>query len=181
MSRKKVRSVKEEPGSLTEAPRSPFRKEAALKQSELEKPTRLVLFRVVGRAVPWSVSRRGTKDKALIAWQEAIHYEAKKAYGIAKPPYSGPVGISLWFYIRPPDHRLLQTGDTTNYCKAFEDAMQKAVYVNDSQVFATLPQRIIVAPHDEERAYGEVWAIPRGEIESDGPEPYIYRPWQWAS
>lgn len=84
-------------------------------------------FTVLGRAVPWSVSRRGTKSPRLIDWQRQVRKAAVEAMD-GRRPHAGPFAFAATF-------ELIRRGtmaDSTNLQKSSEDACQGVVIVNDS-------------------------------------------------
>lgn len=89
-------------------------------------------FDVVGRPIPWSVSRPGTKNPALTSWQQLIAWHASRSME-RKIPYGHPVELKLRFLFAA-DGRT--QGDLTNLQKAAEDALQGSAIINDKQVVA---------------------------------------------
>lgn len=121
-----------------------------LAQQRLLPTTLIVSFTVDGRPVPWSVSRRGTKNPRLIAWQKLVARAAKKAYGRGEP-YRYSVRIQMLFSLttrsgKPPDD--------CNLRKGTEDALQAdygGVIVDDSQVVGCGTRRRLNQPSDYAR------------------------------
>lgn len=91
--------------------------------------TMIASFQVDGVSVPWSVSRRGTKNPRLTAWQGLIKRAAFLAMD-GRKPYAGPVRFTAHFAFARTNH----PPDLTNLIKAAEDAIQGIVIVNDRQV-----------------------------------------------
>ena len=144
-------------------------------------------FRVPGRAISWSVPEIGKdqhgkrwalKEKRLTAWQQCVAAHARKAWGCGERAHLGPVGLSLWFYIR-------QNGaipDLTNLEKACEDALQGVIIGNDRSVCAKHSERYFLPDGEEERTWVQVWALPGGgHAEPVDPGPYTYRPWDFLA
>ncbi len=96
------------------------------------------------RAVPWKapqIFRNGgkRKDPSLRAWQTEVALRARLAMA-GRSAYAGPVRLGIVVELRrkpgsPPD--------TTNLQKAIEDAGQKIIYVNDTQVISATTERIL--------------------------------------
>jgi hypothetical protein len=143
-------------------------------------PLHLITFKVEGRAHPWKVSRVGTKPGPLVLWQDRVAFAARKLWGFGRAPYTGPVGASFWFYMRPADMDSHEP-DLTNLVKGTEDALQGVVIANDRRVRASHGEIITVALDAPERAFVELWAL-GGLIIDDpaDPETYGFRPWQWG-
>lgn len=168
--------------------KNPFRRPPELKHHEINNPECLVSFMIGGRAVPWKVpdvriSRRGgsytEKNEKLCAWQDTVRAECRAAWGTGRASYTGPVGISLWFFVHPPCKRALKTADVTNLVKSTEDGLQGIVIANDTQVFAQHTERVFVPEHEMQRAHVQVWATPREWLVPEVGGEYGYRPWEW--
>ena len=100
-----------------------------------------VVFSVAGRPVPWKVSRRGTKNPALVAWQEWIGHQAHMAMA-GRRPMEGPVRLRMAFRLNVRPGRV---PDLRNLCKAAEDALNGICFVDDTQVCRDGNGRDIVA------------------------------------
>jgi Holliday junction resolvase RusA-like endonuclease len=143
-------------------------------------------FRVPGRAISWAVpdigkdangKRWALKDQRLCRWQQTVQGYARKAWGCGEKAYTGPVGLSLWFYLRENG----ATPDITNLEKAFEDALQGVIIGNDRAVCAKHAERYFIPRGEEERTWVQVWALPNGgRVEPVDPGPYSYRPQDWV-
>lgn len=161
-------------------------------------PVHLISVKVHGRAVPWSVpdvhvSRRGrawaVKEKRLRQWQASVHDEAWNEWG-GREPYAGPVGVSFWFYVRPPTRKHWElegaqvNADLTNLVKAMEDAFKSTikkagVIVDDRQVSASHAERYFVDRPEPQRAWAQLWALPTSLPFGPDDSGYGYRPWDW--
>jgi Holliday junction resolvase RusA-like endonuclease len=118
---------------------------------------------IPGRAVPWKAPRIGKNGGTVQgrdylrykAWQQEVNLRARLLMR-RKRPYGGPVILGITFRLRPGVHHR-GTPDVTNLCKAFEDALQGAAFVNDTQV-----QRIdglrILSVEEPEGVQFEVWS-----------------------
>ena len=114
---------------------------------------------IPGRAVPWKapkVTRYGgivqTREyKRYRAWQDEVHLRAAThRCGRRRWPYCGPVSLSLRFYLRRDGRG---NPDTSNLVKSFEDALQGAIYANDSQVYRVTAERIFTSTEPERVEY----------------------------
>lgn len=89
-------------------------------------------FEVPGDPAPWtSWPKRGAPPMGFLrmqAWQEQIQAHARVAMK-GNPPTGRLVNLDVVFY----DPKC-QGHDRTNLLKAFEDALQGIVYLNDRQV-----------------------------------------------
>src|SRR6202020_38429 len=79
---------------------------------------------VEGRAVPWSVSRKGTKNRALSAWQQRVASMARQVHGL-RESYRHPVRLEMTFYLKQVMDQ--HEPDLTNLQKGLEDALQGTV------------------------------------------------------
>lgn len=103
----------------------------------------IVRFRVEGRPIPWSVSRRGTKNPALSDWQRKIANAAREAHGM-RVAYPHRVKLLFWFCLKA----IGPEPDLTNLEKAAEDALQRIIIVNDRQVITKEPHKVWGADND---------------------------------
>ncbi len=151
----------------------------------IETPEHLVTFRVEGRAVPWKAAEvkkwrgeyGGVKDKRLAAWQVAVSIAARVAWGTGRDPYNFPVGLALWFYLRDRG----PIPDLTNLVKATEDGLRGVVITDDRLVCSSHQERYQIPLDEPERAFVQVWALPRGGYEEPtDPGPFAFRPWEWV-
>jgi Holliday junction resolvase RusA-like endonuclease len=99
-------------------------------------------FEVPHRASPWKaphVGRTGPpfKDKSLVAWQKTVADHASLSMR-GRPPYPGPVLLEVHFHLT---RRPGSAPDLSNLTKAFEDALQGVVIVNDRSVLKIVAQR----------------------------------------
>ncbi len=110
-----------------------------------------IIFEVPGEPVPWTVyTRRGPPPPgflAMQAWQEQIQAHMRHRWG-NREPLSGPVTLYAAFYRGWPrsapqkdggaisrwyNKHIIMKPDTTNYLKAFEDALIGIVFLDDAQ------------------------------------------------
>lgn len=115
---------------------------------------------VEGRAVPWTaptitkhggivMSDRTSRGRAYLRfndWRTKVTQEAKQALK-RRRLYGGPVMIEATYYLCPKGN--LAVPDLDNLNKAFSDALQDAVIVNDSQVVANRTARVLTAEEPE--------------------------------
>jgi Holliday junction resolvase RusA-like endonuclease len=87
----------------------------------------------------WGVWTRQGKEpewhKKLVGWQEDIRTYVIEQHG--KPMSEGHVGFHGLFYLpqlKKSKFSGLPLGDTTNFVKAAEDALQGVLYLDDRQV-----------------------------------------------
>lgn len=107
--------------------------------------TLLVTVEVPHRPIPWkapSTTRTGHsyKDPKLVAWQRQVGLYAGQAMaGLA--PYRHPVKLDISFHLTRAKNGSIP--DLSNLTKAFEDALQGTVIVNDCQVASIIADRYI--------------------------------------
>jgi Holliday junction resolvase RusA-like endonuclease len=110
---------------------------------------------VEGRAVPWKEpvavgkkafqvavhngSRRSRDYLRYLSWQHEIRRQVAPVMGRHRP-YGGRVAIDVVFYLHPKGGKL---PDRSNLLKAFEDAIEGIVYVNDGQIQSGHTSRVI--------------------------------------
>ena len=91
-------------------------------------------FFVLGKCVPWSVSRRGTKHADLTAYQQKVAGYASSA---GCKPTECAVRLQLEFVLPRPKRckTWYPTGcDLTNLLKGIEDGLKGVAWVDDRQV-----------------------------------------------
>ena len=108
-------------------------------------------LRIPGAPSPWTVqiakAARVSGFTNMQAWQAQIQAHARQQW--QGPPLEGAVVVDTTFYRGWPKHapkqrekarwslrHIITTPDVGNYRKAFLDALQGIVYINDSQVLA---------------------------------------------
>jgi Holliday junction resolvase RusA-like endonuclease len=112
---------------------------------------------IPGRAVPWKAPNFGRGGGAIRsrdycrfeAWQQEVHLRATQQRS-RRRPYGGPVRLEATYYLRP---RPGSVPDVCNLTKAFEDALEGAVYRNDTQVVGHCTRRVVTAQEPERVVY----------------------------
>lgn len=121
-------------------------------------------FSVPGRPVPWSVPPKlRRKSPRLVAWQRSVRLWAGSEMA-GRLPHDGPVRLHVVFHLL----RGKRPGDTSNYFKGTEDALQGVVFLNDTQVVETSALRIAVCDPSLESAHVVVKASGEMPAESEG-------------
>lgn len=108
---------------------------------------------VPGRATPWKapkVSRDGgvvpTRDyKRYKDWQAHVALHARVAMG-RRRPYGGPFRAEVTYYLRPNGRT---APDTVNLHKAFVDALQGVVVVDDIAEMQVAAEKVMTATEPE--------------------------------
>jgi Holliday junction resolvase RusA-like endonuclease len=109
---------------------------------------------VPGRAIPWKAPNIGRNGgvvhgrdyKRYEEWKQTVAANVRLAMRRRKV-YGGPVDVVATFYLRPIPGRTLP--DRDNLIKAFTDALQGVVIVNDVQVCGGEPRRVVSAEEAE--------------------------------
>jgi Holliday junction resolvase RusA-like endonuclease len=108
---------------------------------------------VPGRAIPWKSPRIGrnggtvpTRDYSRYqAWQVEIQAAALLARS-RRCPYGGAVHLIAEYYLRPNGRTV---PDLDNLDKAFSDAIQGVLIINDVQVCSKSSRRVLTATEPE--------------------------------
>lgn len=116
---------------------------------------------VPGRACPWkafprvsAARRKALGYGALGEWKRTVNAHAALLMA-GRPPYEGPVSLSVTFYLHPAPGR---PPDRANLLKAFEDGLEGVCYPNDTTVSDGQVRRHI-CPRCVERVEFEVIAL----------------------
>lgn len=147
--RKTLKKMGLDPDKVISGPR-------VIEAPEIGCPVELADFRVDGRAVPWKApivarGRGGVKPKVVTGWQDHVFTVAsanRKLNGV----WGGHVEIWFKYYI----HHMPSNPDVTNLQKAAEDALEGAIFTNDTNVVSVSSERIFITDREDE--YMEVVA-----------------------
>jgi Holliday junction resolvase RusA-like endonuclease len=106
-----------------------------------------------GKVISWdtgsnaNLNRKVRSYKSFVCWVQLVQLHLK-TISRRRRPYGGPVELWATFYLRPMSNDR-QSPDLCNAVKAFEDAMQGIVIINDSQVMRHRTDRVMSAQQAE--------------------------------
>jgi len=120
-----------------------------------------IRFTVLGRPVPKKRPRLGIRGRRAYiytpqetrAYEELIKLISKRA---ARKPLTGPLSVKMKVFVKK------QKGDLDNIIKTILDGMNKAVYIDDSQI-RKIDAEMITDGNAEERIEVEVKPMVRRE------------------
>jgi Holliday junction resolvase RusA-like endonuclease len=136
-----------------------------------------ITITIPGEPAPWQVyTKQGQPPIGFLnfkAWQEQIQAHVRQQWG-RRPVSTGEVIVHTSFYrgwpktapqkqwpaqVKWATKHIIKTPDVGNYRKAFLDALQGIVYVNDSQVIAGVESKGYAIAPAEYTTFAEGYTI----------------------